>query len=165
MFGTVDRRLHLGSIIAVSLPCYIWIVVWQFTADSVAWMSGGFMATMGLGGILLLGMVLLFPVNIGAVTFRLMGIGGGIPISAIIRVSDTSSDRPKTLRVQGCLVMWLGSQLSIQSPVDVRRGIAHCHFSPLTPVGENGETVPTTVHTLVRNDVLDISSIGFPPKH
>jgi hypothetical protein len=140
------------------------VVVWEFVAVAAAWMSGGVMASVVIGGILLTPMILLFPVNVGAVTFRLMGIGGGIPISAVARLPDDSLDN-NLRRVQGCLVMWLGNQLSIQIPLDMKRGIVHCHFSPLTPVHENGETVPTMVHTLRRDDVLDISSIGFPSKH
>ena len=91
-----------------------------------------------------------------------MGIGGGIPISAMVRVADESGEL-QIRRMQGCLVMWFGNQVSIQSPLDAGLKI-HCHLSPLTPVVEKGVPVPTAVHTLARSDVLDIYSVGISSK-
>jgi hypothetical protein len=110
------------------------------------------------------GMIILAVINlnvsVGGATLRLMGIGGGIPIAALVRFPEVSSGTPPLRRIQGCLVMWLGNQISIQIPQD-SSPISYCHLSPLTPIVENGTSVPTAVHTLTRADIVDVYSIGI----
>jgi hypothetical protein len=135
-------------------------VSWQFLAVTLkAWF--GYKSVPVLATALLAAIILTFPVA-GAV-FRLMGIGGGIQISATVSVPGEASQLPQNRLVDGCLVMWLGNQISIQASRDSDRRIIHCHISPLTPVKQDGVVVPTMVHTLVRSDILDIYSQGAPP--
>lgn len=136
-------------------------VVWQFASVGLARKLGNFKATIGLAFLVVVIVFLFAPVNLGAVTLRLIGVGGGLPISAVVKLFDESSGVQKTVHIKGCLVMWLGNQLSIQTPMDAQRGINHCHFSPLTPIEEG---VPTVVHTVARSDVIEIYTVGFPTK-
>lgn len=133
------------------------VMGWHFMTV-FAYMLGGYRAAVLLGAFVLASTILFLPV--GAATSRLLGIGGGIPISATVRIYEDTSGAPQIRRIQGCLVMWLGSQVSIQFPRDENWQISHCHFSPFTPVEEAGASVPTEVHTLARSDILDIYSLG-----
>jgi hypothetical protein len=107
--------------------------------------------------VVILYVIAISPVSVGATPFRLMGIGGGIPISAMVRVVDKSSGELQIRRMEGCLVLSFGNQVSIQSPSDAGSQI-HCHLSPLTPVVEKGVIVRTAVHTLLRTDWISTAS-------
>ena len=76
--------------------------------------------------LLLIAFMALKPDNLGGVTLRLLGVGGGIPISVTLK-DVRPSDSP-VLTVRGCLILETGSQFAIhetQNPAD-------CHSSAVS---------------------------------
>ncbi len=106
-----------------------------------------------------IGMVLSGP-RLGGITLRALGYGGGLPISLVARLAEPGSLTVPAERIDGCLLLATGSQMSILHPIDKRVTLPQCHFRPLTPHLVGGHPVATRVDTIPRDDVLDILFVG-----
>ena len=114
----------------------------------------------GTTGFVLLILTLLFGAEFCPTALRLLDLGGGTPISMVARVVDDGSPTPVVKAIDGCLVLWMGNQLTVQRPTNSKDKISACHHYPLTRVVKDGAVIPTVTDTINRQDVLDILAVG-----
>ena len=55
-------------------------------------------------------------------------------------------------------MLWVGNQITIQVRQSSAQQITSCHMNPRTPVFEQDKYVPTILHTITRDNLLDIYS-------
>jgi hypothetical protein len=135
------------------------VVSWHFVAVTmVAWKWYG----LTLAAVMALFTIpfLISASQLGGIALRLVRLGGGIPISALANLAEPGALNLAPRRIDGCLVLWIGSDLVIQRPVNDTVRLDQCHINPRTPVFIKGELVPTQVDMVSRTNVLDISKIG-----
>jgi hypothetical protein len=149
------------------------ILVWQFlivTLQLCYKIKGTGLATLAILFVLLIAC----RSTLGGTALYLCGFGGGIPISLLANEADLKSAGPEhrfhSQRIDGCLVLWVGTQISIQRPTNDKDKLGPCRLNPhmknklyrLSKTKNELEviTVPTTVDTINRSDVLTIFSVG-----
>lgn len=104
--------------------------------------------------------ILVFGPELGGYGLRLVGLGGGIPIFMIARVVQDGATAQTPERVNGCLVLWTSSQVTIVRPLDPKIRLPRCHLNPRTVDVVNGVPVQTSVDTIKQADVIDVYSMG-----
>ena len=98
--------------------------------------------------------------RLGGLALRVLGYGGGIPISFVAKTTDEITGRISLRRINGCLVLFTESYITFVKPLDSTVSLKTCHLNPVTPSLEGGNTIPTEIDTIRRDDLLDIFSIG-----
>ncbi len=103
--------------------------------------------------------------QLGAFALRAFGLGGGTPISLVVRIVEPGSTESKPVQINGCLVLWIGPQLIVQRSANKVNASVSCHLNPQTPVivkdSETGQdkTVTTFIETIARTDVSNVRMI------
>lgn len=157
--GVILARLKMLPSDASVLWFYLLIAAangWQFFV--VLAVMRGFAMVLGLAVAVAFVLILLTPV--AGATFRIMGLGGGIPITVLAKLYNQGAGPPEIVRLHGCLVLWVGNQITIQAPQSSAQYITRCHMNPRTPVFEEDKYVPTILHTITRDSLLDVYSSG-----
>ncbi len=105
--------------------------------------------------------------QLGALSLRITGIGGGIPVSGYFRIVDPDSPSLAvyTKRFSGCLVLRTGTKTVIQRPVDDFQAIRPCHLNPRTPIaGNSGKIIKVEIDTINNSDLIELQQDDAFPK-
>lgn len=138
---------------------YFALLVVFFVATSMAlWerYRGVFVSAVGVAIIV----ILAFGPRLGGVALRVLGYGGGIPITFMAKTVDVNTNRTGAERINGCLVLLTGTYITFVQAVEPNVALTRCHLSPRTSHLEDGKLVPTGTHTISRADVTDVLFIG-----
>ena len=152
--------LQANSSTLYLLGVYILLLLWLPVATFLA-LWERFQAILAVGFTVVFAVMLMSAPRLGGLALRVLGYGGGIPISLVARVMDAPA-KPATERINGCLVLWTGAQITVLRPLAPGKTLPTCHFNPRTPNDAHGQPIATSLDTITRADVLDIFFVGKP---
>ena len=93
----------------------------------------------------------------GGAALRVLGIGGGIPVSILVRVTQPGDSQPTTIERLGCLVLEMGGDILIKPMADIH----DCKLNRKFGLGNEWESTYTGVERYSRSD---IGHRGFPSR-
>ncbi len=96
---------------------------------------------------------------LGGLVLRMLGMGGEIPVSIIVKATPPGDSQPKAIELSGCLVIAMGGDVLLKPTTDITDCKLHWKFGF---ANESEFATYKTVERYSRSDIVKIH--GFPSR-